>query len=87
MSKQMTMTRWLPPQSHCHSTAALLLCYSSVPSDSCAQSLASSVSTSEVSGPSKLSKENKALFLCDLLKGMLVSQHMARIVNPATEYS
>ena len=36
---------------------------SSVPSDSRSQSLASSISTSEVSGPSKLSKEHKALLL------------------------
>ena len=36
---------------------------SSVPSDSRGHSVASSVSTSEVSGPSKLSKEHKALLL------------------------
>ena len=36
---------------------------SSVPSDSHAASLALSISTSEVSGPSKLSKEHKALLL------------------------
>ena len=36
---------------------------SSVPSDSHGQSLALSISTSEVSGPSRLSKEHKALLL------------------------
>jgi len=62
------MSRWLPLQSPHHSIGALLCsgsvpCSSSVPSDSCGQSLASSISTSEVSGPSRLSNEHKALLL------------------------
>jgi len=38
-------------------------CSLSVPSESCGQSLASSVSTSEMTGPLRLLKQNKALLL------------------------
>jgi hypothetical protein len=62
------VTSAIPPSFHRRSTSigsrsASVPRSSSVPSDSCGVSLASSVSTSEVSGPSKLSTEHKALLL------------------------
>ena len=72
VSRKMTVTRWLSQQFlHQHlvsfgSRSGSVPCSLSVAFESRGQSLASSVSTSDMTGPSKLSKENRA-FLLDYL--------------------